>query len=628
MPSLPDQITEHKPLALSYEATLFHGTNIIEHIQDILITTDLDFKIRTFNKVAETYYGFKEAEVQGKQMSKVVQFEFLSTTIGEAIVELQEKGSWNGEVSFTNRHGATYYFSHTITYLFDTEGNRTGVLDIGRDITLQRQTQQHLLQSEKFYRGLIADSLDGIILTNVQGLITFASPSVRNILGFEPDEVTGTLTFDYVHPDDREWTMQSFEREVHENPEIKFLVVRLLKKSGEWLWCMLRAHNMLSNPYVAGIAVHFHDDSLRKKASEALKESEQRFRSLVRDLRIGILMQNAEGNILLSNNTMSRMMGTTEMALLGKKIWEIYPDAINESGQALSKEDRPIYKALTTRKQVRDQVMGVQHPLTGQRIWMLLNADPIMNNEGDVVSILCSFMDITERKKLEQKILADKLSHQRQLTQASIDSQERERREIGKELHDNIGQQLTTIKLFLDLAKSSADESTAEMIALAVRNVSDVINEVRSLSRSLVPSTLGDLGLIESIKDLSSMINRVQRIQVSFFSAFFNEEKVQENHKLMLYRIVQEQLNNIVKHAEASVVIVHLQNDGGELVLEITDDGKGFDEKTVKRGLGLTNMRNRAETLGGSFEIVSAPGEGCTVRVSVPEVEEPAEKED
>ena len=120
--------------------------------------------------------------------------------------------------------------------------------------------------------------------------------------------------------------------------------------------------------------------------------------------------------------------------------------------------------------------------------------------------MVCSFTDITERKKMDQKLLNDGINHQKELTQATIDGQENERREIGKELHDNIGQQLTTIKLFLDMAKTTADDNTNEMVSMALKGVSDVINEVRAMSRSLVPYTLKDLGLVESIEELVESI--------------------------------------------------------------------------------------------------------------------------
>jgi PAS domain S-box-containing protein len=368
---------------------------------------------------------------------------------------------------------------------------------------------------------------------------------------------------------------------------------------------------------VNGVAIYFHDDTLRKTATEALKQSEQRFRNLVSELQVGIILQNAEGLIMMSNDAMYKMLSLSEHDLLGKKIWEVFPDTPHEDMRPYVKSERPSYLSIHTKKAISDVVMGVKHPKTDKIIWLLVNAHPILDHEGNVQTVICSFTDITERKKLEQKLLSEQLVHQRLLTQATIDSQEKERFEIGKELHDNIGQRLTTIKLYLDLAFASADETTSEMISLSQRNISDVINEIRSICRSLIPSSLSDLGLVESINDLIISVSKAQAVHIDFYHSQFNESLLPENQKLMVFRIIQEQLNNIVKHADATRVVINIFNKGDVMTLDINDNGKGFDTSTVRRGLGLTNMKNRAELLGGTFSLISAPGKGTTVKVSI-----------
>jgi PAS domain S-box-containing protein len=590
---------------------------IIQNINDIVVTTDLDFRICSWNKMAEQVYGYAEEAVTGKRFEEVVNFEFLHTTLSDSFQELHGKGTWTGEVAYTNKKGELIYFEHTVGFLIDDKGEKTGILAIGKDITLQKAEQEKLAQSEKFYRGLIADSLDGILLMDEQGILTYVSPSVKLILGFEPQETIGRSGFEYVHPEDRAIALEAFHLERADSSVMKYVVVRLQKKTGGWLWCMCRAHNLLSNSYVNAVAIYFHDDTLRKTATEALKQSEQRFRNLVSELQVGIILQNAEGTIMMSNDAMYKMLSLSEHDLLGKRIWDAFPDTVHEDLTPYSTNQRPSYLSIKTKKAISDVVMGVMHPKTGKYIWLLINAHPILDPEGNVQTVICSFTDITERKKLEQKLLSEQLVHQRLLTQATIDSQEKERREIGKELHDNIGQRLTTIKLYLDLAHASADETTSEMISLSQRNISDVINEIRSLCRSLIPSSLNDLGLVECINDLIISVSRAQAVHVDFYHSQFDESLLPENQKLMVFRIVQEQLNNIVKHSAATKVLINIYHKGAVMTLEINDNGKGFDTATVRRGLGLTNMKNRAELLGGNFTLISSPGKGTTVKVSI-----------
>ena len=130
-------------------------------------------------------------------------------------------------------------------------------------------------QSELFYRNLIAESLDGIVLTDEKGIISFASPSMTEILGYDTEEVIGKSTFEYSHPDDVEIARSAFLNEVKMEPKTNLISVRLRNKTGEWVWCITRGHNMLHNPYVGRMVIYFYDDTLRKKAEAALMDSQK-----------------------------------------------------------------------------------------------------------------------------------------------------------------------------------------------------------------------------------------------------------------------------------------------------------------------------------------------------------------
>lgn len=599
-------------LASRYEELIF------QNISEIIIITDLEFHVQSWNRAAEEFYGIPAAVAMGKRMKELVHFTFHDTTMEKAFRELSLNKIWQGKLSFTNPRGETFFFYQTVKYVTDPHGREIGIMALGHNITDQQRAEDQLVKSEQFYRMLIADSLDLTLLLNPDGEITFASPAVKRILGYLEEDILGTNAFQYIHPEDLGWALQSFEREVAENPEIKFIVVRVLKKNGEWLPCMVRGHNLLANPAINAIAVFIHDDTPRRMATQALKESEKRFRTLIRDLQIGVLLQNAEGKIEMTNSALCKMFGLSEETIVGEKIWELFADVTHEDGRAFLQSERPALVAVRTKDLVKDVVMGVWHTQKKERIWILVSADPILDDHGNVVHVVSSAADITERKKLERKSFSEKMGHQRQLAQATIEGQEKERLEIGKELHDNIGQQLTTIKLFLDLAKTTADEKTGHMVNQALRGITDVINEVRSMSRSLVPPTLKDLGLIDSINDLIDSFRSTQSLAIELDYFDFDEDQLPENKKLALYRIIQEQLNNIVKHANARHVSIILRLTPGNILLQIKDDGKGFEITKIKRGLGITNMNNRAEIFGGNVLLTSAPGEGCEVNVCLP----------
>lgn len=604
--------TKLKEEKLQYQAT------VLDNVLDVVVTTDLNFCVKTWNRHAEELYGYKEHEVVGTRMSTFVHFDYITQSKEEALAVLQIKGTWRGEVAYTNKKGERKHYIHTVTYVHSPGGEKIGVLAVGRDITEKKNAEKKLQESETFYRTLISDSLDGILLVNPDGIITFVSPSVKNILHFNPDEVLGKSAFEFVHADDLTFALESLEKEVSQNPEYKSIVIRLRKKDGTWVWCMVRGHNLLRNPYVKSVAIYFHDDTLRKKASEALKESEQRFRSLISEIQIGVILYDNQARIIMCNKMVLDMYQTNEDQVISKNIYDLIPDVIDEEGKHFPKEERPIYKALKQKKTVKDVVVGIKLAARPGISWLLVNADPILDENGNIRHIISSFKDITERKKLEEKILFDQIAQQKLLTQATIDGQEKERREIGKELHDNIGQQLTTAKLFLDMALSTSNPESQEMISMAIRSVSDLINEVRGISRSLTPPTLGDLGLIDSVYDLIETIEKTQTFNIDLDVSYFSERNVSENKKLMLFRIIQEQLNNIIKHAGADKVHIVLNNEEGSIKLRITDNGRGFDTLQRKIGLGLTNIRNRTELFGGIMSLQTAVGKGCKLIVDIP----------
>jgi signal transduction histidine kinase len=134
----------------------------------------------------------------------------------------------------------------------------------------------------------------------------------------------------------------------------------------------------------------------------------------------------------------------------------------------------------------------------------------------------------------------------------------------------------------------------------------------------LTPPSLGELGLVESVQDLCDSIKTTQVFAIRFYHKDFDEIGLSENLKLMLFRIIQEQINNIIKYAEATTILIRLITDTDQLTLVVSDNGKGFDLLKTKRGLGLNNIMNRPELFNGKAEIRTAPGQGCTVIVTIP----------
>jgi signal transduction histidine kinase len=209
-----------------------------------------------------------------------------------------------------------------------------------------------------------------------------------------------------------------------------------------------------------------------------------------------------------------------------------------------------------------------------------------------------------------------RLRHQL-ITEAVIRAQENERSLIGLELHDNINQVLTTVKLHNEMVLDGVGEPKA-ILPRCINYLQSCINEIRSLSKRLSAPTLGKISLQESVKDLIESINETSKVKITYEMSGLCEPLLKKEVHLGVYRILQEQLHNVIKHSEASEVSVQLEHKQETISLVVADNGKGFAISENKNGIGLVNMQTRAESLNGTFELESHPGRGCKIKVILP----------
>jgi signal transduction histidine kinase len=164
------------------------------------------------------------------------------------------------------------------------------------------------------------------------------------------------------------------------------------------------------------------------------------------------------------------------------------------------------------------------------------------------------------------------------------------------------------------------EKDRVNLIDMSTQGISEAINEIRTISRSLVPSSIGDLGIVDTLQDLVESIKLTRKVTVEFHYNRGVDDLLTEPQKLMLFRIAQEQVNNVMKHANANNLVIELFSEEGMVNITITDDGQGFDLEQVKlkKGVGLSNISSRAEIFNGKVTIKSAPGKGCTLQINVP----------
>ncbi len=222
-------------------------------------------------------------------------------------------------------------------------------------------------------------------------------------------------------------------------------------------------------------------------------------------------------------------------------------------------------------------------------------------------------LDITERKRMEIMIKSLTEKH----------AQEKERERISREIHDDLGQALATLKIFIQSSQRGfyASESHSKVFKKTIHYLDMIIEKTRNIAASLSPPTLELLGLSSALRAMVNEFRYIKGLSIRLRSGKL-DNIVFEGDRIHLYRIVQEALTNIIKHAEATEVDIVLKKLKSVLALKIVDNGKGFechkDKRCLQRGLGLSTMEGRAHLLGGSFELKSEKGKGTIINVNVP----------
>jgi two-component system sensor histidine kinase UhpB len=360
-------------------------------------------------------------------------------------------------------------------------------------------------------------------------------------------------------------------------------------------------------------------NALKRGAQDYLVKGEFNTHFLVKSIRYSIERKKAEEELLASEEKYRQIfyrnpfpMWITDKETL--QILEVNESAIKKYGY--SREEFLQLTLNDIQKHCSDFSLMILPTNPSRDLWshykkngeeMIIEFTSYPINYFGRTALQIQVNDITEQIRLEKEL--DQKNQQ--MIEAVLKAQENERKIIGEELHDNINQILTAIKINLGFILGH-DELRKDLVSRCLDNATFAIEEVRKLSRTLIlPSNLRELGLIPSVTILVKDIQAVTALNIEVNAKDFEESFLNEEQKTALYRIIQEQMNNILKHAKASNVHIHLNNNSEGVELSISDDGKGFDSSTKRNGVGFYNISNRVKLFNGSLIIDSAPGKGC-----------------
>ncbi len=345
-------------------------------------------------------------------------------------------------------------------------------------------------------------------------------------------------------------------------------------------------------------------------ANAELSEALERYTMLTMATRDAIRDYNLATGQVYVNNTFHELFGTTINELQSQKDWW-------EKNMHPQDHDR-VLKSLADAMHSKLKIWQEEYLFKSAdgSYRKILDRSHILYEQDQAYRIISAMQDVTQHSELLEKLSEQRLSHEKELSQIILSTQESERRSLAAELHDNINQLMTTAKLHIELAKSNPARSS-EILEKVEHMMNHIINEVRILSREIAPSGITDLGLADSLMDMAASIEKTGKITIDVNTSSFTEENMNVDKKLTLYRIAQEQLNNIIKHAKATHASIHIYSTNGFVQMEIKDNGVGFNMHMLTPGMGFSNMRKRLEVFNGKMHIVSAPGRGTELVISL-----------
>ena len=489
----------------------------------------------------------------------------------------------------------------------EIEALKTAANIIGAAIQRQ-QAEEAVMESEKKYRLVVDNANEGIVITQ-DGMLKFVNPQVSQFTGFSEGNSKPASFIEYIHPEDREMVIEHHLKRLSGEEIPQIYMVRMIDSSGNVRW--VQNNGVIIEWQGRPATLNFLlDITKHKQALDALAESEEKYRQLFENDSDAVMIFDSETQQFEDANLAA-------LNLFGYSKDEFFNLTVEDISAEIDKT-RQAVKDVSS-----DDTAAMHVPL---RYFRCKDGStfPGEISAGKFISagrqkIIGAVRDISDRIQAEEKI--------RVLTREQIKVQEEERNRIARYLHDHVAQDLSTLKISIETLFDDPDKlapGKKQKLSEISRILQESISSVRDLSYDLRPAGMEQLGLVRTVYQLCEDFSQNNKVPVDFFSAGIDVLTLDFDTAINIYRLIQEGLNNIRKHAGADRVIIRLVASSPNIILRIEDDGQGFDVASrlstalKEKRMGLSSMEERVSLLGGRMDIKSRIGQGTRILIEIP----------
>lgn len=600
------------------ENELKYHKYLSQNVTDAIISTNIQMKIKTWNKAAENIYGWKASEVIGRRLKDVL-FSSINPRLFDAMsAELIRTGEWKGQLRQANRDSRELIIQSSIHLLKDKEGYMMGLVMVNRDLTDFMRIEQEAFRSQQML-DLVFDNMPGhIYWVDPELLLLGCNPSFAKHLNINFYEDIGHISvsdFDLKDSYKEEITRQI--KTVLSTGRAIMGGTQYVQLNGEEYWfevSYIPIHNQ--NGDIIGVLSTNNDATDKVRFQKQMEVHRRNLHAMVENAGYALCYLDTSFALKAYNQSFEEFHQDLFIKPLqvGSSYLERLPNSWKEQVEEVF-----LYvlaeNSLTTERELM---------VKDEKRWFEISCNPVMNNEK-VEGLFFSIKDITQRKIDEKHQVKKQLRSEQERSLAIIQGQEEERRRVSMELHDGAGQILTALQMqsnILEAKISQQDIATQAQLQKVIDLAKDAKREIRRISFNLMPSMLQDFGLIPSVEQLCSLLFPAVGIKYHVDILISDSKRYDQTLEISLFRIIQEIFNNAVKYSKASNVSVKLSEDNGELRLSIVDDGIGIEQESInmlkQKSSGLNNIKQRINLLNGSISIKTAQGEGVKYAIHLP----------